>query len=177
LLDRVVSDAALPAIVRASALDLLRAHGTVALPAAMKSLGDADPVVRRSAVAALEAVRPGTRLAQIAPLLDDPERAVRIEAARVLSSVTAVEFNPAQRARFDAALAEFVAAQTLSLDMPGARLNLAVIAENQGRHADAEAEYLAALRLDAFTIAQQRSDGRRPVIAKPAIIASLGTTQ
>jgi len=52
------------------------------------------------------------------------------------------------RAKFDAALAELVGAQWVSLDMPGAHLNLAVLAENQGRAAEAETEYLAALKLD-----------------------------
>jgi predicted CXXCH cytochrome family protein len=149
MLDRLVADAEMPAIVRASAIDLLSAYGEAALPAAIQSLGDADPAVRRSAVAALEGSRPGTRLAQVVPLLTDPVRAVRIEAARVLSSVPASEFDAAQRVKFEAALAEFVAAQQVSLDMPGARINLAVVAENQGRPADAETDYLAALRLDS----------------------------
>ena len=147
-LDTLAGDAEMPAIVRASALDLLRGYGDAAYPAAMQSLGDADPAVRRSAVSALEGMRPGTRLAQLGPRLSDPVRAVRIEAARVLSSVPAAEFNPDMRAKFEAALAEFVAVQGTSLDMPGAHLNLAVVAENQGRPDEAEKEYLAALKLD-----------------------------
>ena len=148
LLDRLTGDVEMPAIVRATALDLLRGYGEAAFGAAMQSLGDPDPAVRRSAVATLEGLRPGTRLAQVAPLLSDPVRAVRIEAARVLSSVPAAEFDADRRTKFEAALAEFVAAQQVSLDMPGAHLNLAVVAEHQGRSAEAEAEYLAALKLD-----------------------------
>jgi predicted CXXCH cytochrome family protein len=148
MLDRLAGDTETPAIVRATALDLLRGYGEAALPAAIPSLADADPAVRRAAVAALEGARPGTRLAQVGPLLSDPVRAVRIEAARVLSSVPPAEFDGAQRSRFEQALAEFVAAQKVSLDMPGPHLNLAAVAENQGRPAEAEAECLAALRLD-----------------------------
>ncbi|MBL6614896.1 MAG: hypothetical protein ISP45_12860 [Reyranella sp.] len=155
LLDRLAGDAELPAIVRATALDLLRGYGEAGLPIAMQSLADADPAVRRAAVAALEAARPGTRLAQVGPLLADPIRAVRIEAARVQSSVPASEFDAGKRAQFEAALAEFRAAQRISLDMPSARLNLAAVAENQGQAAEAESEYLAALRLDPdFTAAR-----------------------
>ena len=66
----------------------------------------------------------------------------------MLSSVPAGEFDADKRARFEAAIAEYVAAQQVSLDMPGAHLNLAVVAENQGRIAEAEKEYLAALKLD-----------------------------
>jgi Flp pilus assembly protein TadD len=92
---------------------------------------------------------PGTRLAQVGPLLTDSMRAVRIEAARVLASVPAGEFDADKRAKFEAAIAEYVAAQQVSLDMPGAHLNLAVLAESQGHIAEAEKEYLAALNLDA----------------------------
>ena len=49
---------------------------------------------------------------------------------------------------FDAALAEYIAAQNVSLDMPGARLNLAVVHQNTGRPDLAEAHYLAALKID-----------------------------
>jgi len=148
LLDRLAGNMETPAIVRATALDLLRGYGEAALPTAIQSLADPDPAVRRAAASALEGARPGTRLAQLAPLLSDPVRAVRIEAARALSSVPAAEFDEDKRNRFEAALAEFVSAQRVGLDMPGPRLNLAVIAEHQGRPADAETEYLAALKLD-----------------------------
>jgi predicted CXXCH cytochrome family protein len=167
-LDRLAGDADTPAIVRATALDLLRGYGEAVLPAAIQSLADADPAVRRAAVAALEGARPGTRLAQVGPLLSDPVRAVRIEAARVLSSVPLAEFDAAQRARFEQALAELVGAQKVSLDMPGAHLNLAAVAENQGRPAEAEAEYLAALKLDPdfaparLNLARFYSVGGRP---------------
>jgi tetratricopeptide (TPR) repeat protein len=43
---------------------------------------------------------PGTRLALVGPLLSDPVRAVRIEAARALSSIPAAEFEPALHIRF-----------------------------------------------------------------------------
>jgi predicted CXXCH cytochrome family protein len=168
MLDRLAGEREIPAIVRATALDLLRGYGEAAFPAAIQSLADADPAVRRSAVAALEGARPGTRLANVGPLLADPVRAVRIEAARVLSSVPASEFDVAQRAKFEAALGEFVAAQRVSLDMPGARLNLAGVAEIQGRPADAQAEYRAALRLDPdfaparLNLARSYSIGGRP---------------
>jgi predicted CXXCH cytochrome family protein len=148
MLERLANDAEMPSIVRATALDLLRGYGESAFSAAIHSLGDADPAVRRSAIAALEGMRPGTRLAQVGPLLSDPVRTVRIEAARVLSSVSAAEFDADKRMKLEAALAEFIAAQKVSLDMPGAHLNLAIVAENRGRSSEAETEYQAALKLD-----------------------------
>ncbi|WP_395714089.1 tetratricopeptide repeat protein [Reyranella sp.] len=154
-LDRLVDDTTLPAIVRATALDQLRAYGGAAADSATKALADPDPVVRRAAVAAMEGARAGTRLAQLSPVLSDPARAVRIEAARILASVPANDFDPKTRSSFEAALAEYLAAQRSSLDMPGSWLNLAVVAEAQGHPAEAERHYLAALKLDpSFTPAR-----------------------
>ena len=45
-------------------------------------------------------------------------------------------------------LAEYIAAQSVSLDMPGAQLNLAVVYQNTGRIELAEKHYLGALRID-----------------------------
>src|SRR5439155_399252 len=82
-----------PAIVRATALDVLRRYGPASLPVSVAGTRDPDPAVRTAAVASLERVPPDERVSLVAPLLGDPVRAVRIEAARVLSSV------PSQSAR------------------------------------------------------------------------------
>lgn len=147
-LQELAGDTEMPAIARATALDLLRGYGDGGMAGATEALSDPDAAVRRAAIAVLERARPGTRLAQVGPLLADPVRAVRVEAARVLSSVPAADFEPALRARFEAALGEARAVQAAALDMAGSHLNLAVLAENQGRPAEAVQRYLAALRLD-----------------------------
>jgi predicted CXXCH cytochrome family protein len=141
-------DASQPAIVRATALDILGRYGPASVPASVEGTRDADPAVRTAAVASLERVPPEERVALVAPALGDGVRAVRIEAARVLSSVPPDRLDAPQRHAFGAALAEFVAAQDVALDLPGAHLNLAVVSANQGRHAVAEEEYRRALRLD-----------------------------
>jgi hypothetical protein len=54
-------------------------------------------------------------------------------------------------------MAEYIAAQSVSLDMPGARLNLAVVHPNTDRLDLAEAHYLAALKIDPdFTPARAK---------------------
>ena len=141
-------DGAQPAIVRATALDLLGRYGPSSVPASVAGTRDPDPAVRTAAVHGLERVPPAERLAFVAPLLEDPRRAVRVEAARVLSAVPRDRFDAAQRQAYEKALAEFVLAQDVSLDLPGAHLNLAVVEENQGQHALAEDQYRSALRLD-----------------------------
>jgi predicted CXXCH cytochrome family protein len=141
-------DPSQPAIVRATALDLLRHYGAASVPASVEGTHDPDPAVRIAAVAGLERVAPEERAPLVTSLLDDPVRAVRIEAARVLSSVPPDRVDPAHREGDRRAVGEFVAAQEVALDLPGPHLNLAVLYENQGRHALAEEQYLSALRLD-----------------------------
>jgi len=144
----LAGDASAPAIVRATALDLLRHSGPASVPASVAGTHDPDPAVRVAAVGGLERVPPERRVPLVAAALRDPRRAIRIEAARVLSSVPPERFDPAERRAYESALAEFEAAQGVALDMPGPYLNLAVVAENEGRHAEAEERYRSALRLD-----------------------------
>jgi len=146
----VAGDRELPAIVRATALNLLRAYGPQGTAAMTASLQDADPAVRVAAVAGLESMPPAERVAAAAPTLRDSTRAVRIEAARVLAAVPTDRFDASQRKAFDAAAAEFVEAQMSMADMPASHLNLAVFYGSQGKRDLAEAEYLTALRMDPY---------------------------
>jgi len=146
----VARDREIPAIVRATALGLLRGYPGEGTDALAPSLRDPDPAVRVAAVAALESTAPAERLAALVPLLNDATRAVRIEAARVLASVPPERFDRGQRAAFDAAAEEFVEAQNAMADMPASHLNLAVLYASQGKRDLAEAEYLTALRMDPY---------------------------
>lgn len=137
-----------PAIVRATALDLLRDYGPPGLAAMRAATADQEPLVRLAATAGLDGLPPEERVGAVAPLLRDPIRAVRIEAARVLAGVPPASFTAAQREGFDAALAEFLAAQRAMADMPSSRLNLGVVQANLGQRAEAERSYRTALRMD-----------------------------
>jgi predicted CXXCH cytochrome family protein len=147
-LAQLAADLGRPAIVRATALDGLRGDPRTGDSTRIDATRDADPEVRAAAADSLEALSPEQRLYGLTPLLRDPVRAVRIAAARSLSSLPADRIDAAARPAFDAALAEYVAAQSVSLDMPGAQLNLAVVYQNIGRVDLAERHYLSALRID-----------------------------
>ncbi len=146
----VALDRQLPAIVRASALGLLRGYGPQGTGAMAALVRDGDPAIRLAAVAGLEAVPPPERVAAAAPLLSDLTRAVRIEAARVLAPVPAEHLDASQRKALDAALAEFIEAQMAMADMPASHLNLAVLFAARGKRELAEREYLTALRMDPY---------------------------
>ncbi len=136
-----------PAIVRATALDLLRPLGQTGINAARDALNDPDPLVRATAVGGLEPLPLPTRRAVLDPLLADPLRAVRVEAARVLAEAWSGD-GAAAGGALAAAAAEFLDVQTGVADMAPARLGRGVVRQRQGARHEAEAEYRAALALD-----------------------------
>ena len=147
-LRRIADDRDQAPIVRATALEHLPRYGPGALEPAVSAATDGDPLVRAAAAAAMEHLEPRRRIAALLPLLDDPVRAVRVEAARALTSVPRAALDARQAARFDAALAELFEAESTSADLPGANLNLGVLHSRTGDRAAAESAYRRALDFD-----------------------------
>ena len=147
-LRRLVEDDGQPAIVRATALEHLARYGPGAAESAVSAAADDDPLLRAAAAAALEHLEPRSRIAALAALLDDPLRAVRIEAARALTSVPPAALDAWQAAALDAALAEYVDAQQVAADLPAGQLNLGVLHARRGDLPAAERGYRRALELD-----------------------------
>ena len=137
-----------PAIVRATALELLRPLGRTGVAAARAALDDPDPLVRAAAAGGLEPLGLPARRAALEPLLADPVRAVRVEAARVLAEAWSGNGAPVPGDSLAAAAAEYLDAQAAVADMAPARLGLGAVRERQGAHDQAEAEYRASLALD-----------------------------
>jgi tetratricopeptide (TPR) repeat protein len=152
-LPRLVDDSDLPAIVRATAADLLVRHpSSASLLATARALGDADPLVRAAAVRAMEAVEPDRRVNLVAPLLTDAARAVRIEAGRVLAPVPPEVLTPAQRVELDRAIGEYVDAQLANADHPSAHVSLALLEANRRNLAAAERELRTAIRIGPYYV-------------------------
>jgi predicted CXXCH cytochrome family protein len=143
----VAGDPSQPAIVRASALERLAPRAdAAALRTARASLDDVDPQVRRAALQVLERLPPAERVPLAAPHLDDPVRAVRLQAAWMLAPAHAR--LPAGTAdAFARAVVEFVAAQNFNADRPESRTSLGTFLSHLGRFAEAEAELRAAIRI------------------------------
>jgi Flp pilus assembly protein TadD len=137
------------AIARASALARLgRLPSETSLLAAEAALDDPSPLVRRAAIDVYELVPPGQRLA-VVPLLSDPSRIVRMQAAHTLAPVPEQALDTAARAAFAAAASEYVAAERFNADRPEHRTNLGGFYAERGDAMSSEAEYRAALALDA----------------------------
>lgn len=136
-------------IVRASAIALLsRYQSDTAVAAAVEGLRSDDPLVRTTAVRSLEFLAPEELHRRLSPMLFDPIRAVRTEAARLLAAVPRNTFSPRDRDAFDAVLAEYIRGQSAVAEQPGAHLGLGVIYAQQGQPERAQQAYETSLRLD-----------------------------
>ena len=146
----IATDAAQPAIARASALARLaaaRAERT-AVEAGLQGARDPSALVRLGAARLAGGLTAEARVAVAAPLCTDPVRAVRVEAAAVLAGVPRDLFTPAQGAAFARASADYEEAQRFASDRPEAHVNLGSFYGNLGRFDDAQREFAAALELE-----------------------------
>jgi Tfp pilus assembly protein PilF len=148
-LDQLILDASRPAIARASALLLLPRYAGLASQAAIKAaIADPSALVRSALPRALPPSLSREVVQAIIPLLSDPVRAVRVEAAHAISGIDTSTMTQGQRNTFDSAYRELIAAEMVDADRPEAHLNLGLLDLRRQAPADAEAEYLTALRLD-----------------------------
>jgi Flp pilus assembly protein TadD/nitrate/TMAO reductase-like tetraheme cytochrome c subunit len=147
----LIDDATQPPIVRASALEFLAdATSTSAIGSIIRSLGDADPQVRAAAARALQNrsdQTPAQLGRDLTPLLSDPVRQVRMDAARTLAATRDVPLTKEARAAFERALDEYRLAEGINADRPESRMNLGVLALDRGDPETAEREYLAGIRV------------------------------
>ena len=148
----LAANAERPGIVRATAFELLTPSPATegAQHALRVGLSDADPLVRTAAVSSLEG-RAGEQVVRLlAPLLADPIRSVRMEAARVLAPSVAQLPGDDQGLvrRYGAALEEYLEGQRALAEWPGAHLNLAVIHQQLERPDWAKQAYASALALE-----------------------------
>jgi hypothetical protein len=144
----IATDRARPAIVRATAFELLASDPRACLAAAVGERADPSPLVRSTAIACAEALPAGERARFAGGALRDRARLVRIEAARVLAGPAADALAIADRAAFAAARLELEDACRADLDRPEGWFNLALLAEAEQRRTDAIALYRKALALD-----------------------------
>jgi predicted CXXCH cytochrome family protein len=149
LLAALVTDRAQPAIARATALSLLpRYVDQTSIEAYRVGLGDEDPLVRMAALGALRPFAPDQRFAAAGQLLQDPVKAVRIEAARMLGAAPQHRMSSDQRAALETAITEFVASQMAAAERPETHFNLGVFHADRGRLSAAESAHREALRRD-----------------------------
>ena len=155
-LRQIAADRGQPIIVRATAVSLLAGYPSRAtLDALQPLLQHTDPLIRYHAIRSLDRLLPpaaGAAMQQrkvrmIAPLLDDPIRAVRSEAARALSDVPQKLLTADQRQSFQRAADDYLARQQAIAERPEAHLNRGLFYQRQGEFQQAETAYQTAIRL------------------------------
>ena len=138
-----------PDIVRASAAALLTNYdGASVKNALFAGLKDESELVRTASARALEYKFADAKELQsrLEPLLNDPVRSVRMEAARQLSKVFV--YDKTNNRPFDKAMAEYIRSQENLNDQSASYLNLGVLEENWGRLSEAAKRYRQSLELD-----------------------------
>jgi Flp pilus assembly protein TadD len=145
----LAADARQPVVARATALDLLAAYPRAEAQEALgRALADPEPLVRVTAAARFVDPDPGGLARRLGPLLGDPVRAVRAEAAARLAGPPSRRLPEGQRKAFEAALAEYEAAQRYMSDLPSGPYDLGNLYAALGRTSDAERQYRRALAID-----------------------------
>jgi tetratricopeptide (TPR) repeat protein len=138
-----------PAIVRATALDLLWGYpGEDSTKLLEQAMDDEDALIRRTAVNRFRHDDAAHFVKAVAQRLKDPVLAVRAEAASRLAGAPSEALGESQKEAFRAALEEYRSILAYSADMPSGRHNWALLEDALGRPGEAEKQYRKALAID-----------------------------
>lgn len=178
-----------PAIVRATALDLLKEYGASAHAVMFAQLNDPDSLVRTLAVQGLERPSSNAQRDALVKRLSDPVRSVRQEAARVLAvsfpAIVAQQddfLSSGDRTAFRQALQDYETAQTVVSDQPDGYANLGVFHATIDQTSAAEQDYLTAIQRDSGfyqaynNLAQLYAGSQRPAEAEKVLRKGLQQT-
>ncbi|TWT78533.1 hypothetical protein Pla123a_13260 [Posidoniimonas polymericola] len=157
LLKAVYDRETTPAIVKATAVELMTQYnGLQAEVVRQRALKDFDPLVRLSGVRASNPEGVAGMVETFAPMLTDPVRSVRIEAARRLAPLPDDAFTSQQFIDRKAGLEEYRQEQNLHIERAAAHNNLAELARAQGDLTTAAKEYRIAMRLEPYLAGPRR---------------------
>ncbi|HJO03165.1 MAG TPA: HEAT repeat domain-containing protein [Acidobacteriota bacterium] len=146
----VAAGLANPAIVRATAFQLLPPYLTQASLAAVQgALGDGDPLVRRAAVEVLTSVDPRAAVGALAPMLRDSNLPTRLDAAHALAALPADAIPSQYRSTLQQVLDEYRRTQLFHADSPEGQTNLGWLAMVRGDAPASQLHYERALQIDA----------------------------
>jgi tetratricopeptide (TPR) repeat protein len=146
---KLAGDPLYPVVVRATALSLLNSYpGEETTRAFELALMDEEALIRRTTIDSLRLEDPGKQINLIAPMLYDPVKAVRIEAARSLAPIAEGQLSEEQIRVFQAALREYQAAMEYAADFAYARYNLGNLNASLHQTEKAIQNYRAAIHID-----------------------------
>jgi tetratricopeptide (TPR) repeat protein len=149
MLSELIRKTETPDVARASAVSALSPYIDQSnIDVLQKGLNDEDAMVRLASVSALEGL-PQAMLVQLGfPLIDDPVRSVRIEAARVLAPIPVGQLQGDKLRKYNHAMDEYVDSQMVNAERPEAQLNLGNYYAAKGDTDNAIAAYKKAIKLE-----------------------------
>lgn len=146
---QIVDDNLTPVLVRATALSLLgRYQSDEVTKAFQQALQSNESIIRRTGLSYLPAYLYDQRLKMVAPLLQDPVKGVRIEAARALTIIPPDQLDHRWKKLFNEALEEFKQTALYSSDFAASRLNLGALYSYLGQTDTAEEHFKKATEID-----------------------------
>ena len=146
---RLTQDLLYPVNVRATALSMLAAYpGTETTQAMEIALMDEEALIRRTAVASIVVPEMERLTRLIAPMLYDPVKTVRIEAASRLVGDMAKLLDKEQQEVYQAVQREYITAMEYTADFAASRHNLANLYSKLDRPEEALKEYEQAIGID-----------------------------
>ena len=160
-LEALALDPQRPAIWRATAMTELGGFANrEAYDTALQLLDSEDPLLRLSAVRALEFMPPQQLLAMLGKHLRDPSPAVRLEIAEALSSLALEQLSPGQAQALQSLYDEYLNVMNQHADMPETQVQLGTFFTARQRFDDAESAYLRALELNPAAVDCHAQSGR-----------------
>jgi predicted CXXCH cytochrome family protein len=146
---KVVNSNLYPEIIRAAGMGYLSGYpGIKAQETVRKALSDPDPLLRHTAAENYTMADSAGLIKVLVPLLNDPIRAVRMEAAYRLSTYRREAFNGIQYSLFSKALDEYRSSQEYVADFPTGRYNLGNYYSKLNDFTRAEENYREAIAID-----------------------------
>ncbi|HWS00500.1 MAG TPA: multiheme c-type cytochrome [Prolixibacteraceae bacterium] len=146
---KIINSNLYPEIIRATAIGYLSFYQSAkALETVRRTLNDPDPLLRHTAVLNFTPPDSASLFQFLAPLLNDPVKLVRTEAANRLSSFRRNQFNDIQYRLFTKALEEYRKSQEYVADFPTARYNLGNFYSRNHDMLRAEENYKEAITID-----------------------------
>jgi Tfp pilus assembly protein PilF len=146
---RLADDRLYPTIVRATALSHLASYEVeMTRNAFSRALSDGESLIRQVAVRHLTESDPAQRLALLSPMLYDPVRGVRIEAAARLAEIPKNTLQPDIGKQFETVIGEYRKAMERTADFASSRHNLGNLYVNLGKMDEAVIQYQKAIKID-----------------------------
>ncbi|MDJ0906892.1 MAG: tetratricopeptide repeat protein, partial [Woeseiaceae bacterium] len=144
----VVSNSAFPGIARAAAIEALAPpFSEQDIETLVRALADPDPLVRVGALASLRGFAPAEKARFAGPLLTDPVKSVRIDAALAFADTVDL-LDAGGRRAFDEAAAEFRRSRLLTASQTDSLLSLAAFEARLGKREAARAAFERALYIE-----------------------------